>query len=124
MPLPPGTWKVVVNGVEGILDMGQPDVQGNLSGKVFNIPFDGFWDEPAQRITLTVGTGGILPVAASLVFNGYLFITPPNPAVGQDVTATLTGTLQVGPTNPGATFPAATARRNVFGWFAQITQIQ
>src|SRR2546430_8114365 len=64
------------------------------------------------------------PVTAS--FGGHLFRSPANPEPGRDVVATIAGSLHmsVGNLSPG-TFPAiGTSRRNVFGWFAQITEVQ
>jgi hypothetical protein len=59
-------------------------------------------------------------------FEGHLLRSPLNPEPGRDVQATLTGSLRMNAGNLGtAQFPAVpTARRNIFGWFAQITELQ
>jgi hypothetical protein len=126
MPLPTGTWKATVNGAECDFIVEAPNAQGVFQGKMFETPVRGFWDETSQKITFTVTVffGPGFPTIA--FFTGYLFRTPPNAPPGRDVLATVTGSVQanVGDAAPGATFPAlGTARRNVYGWFAQITEV-
>ena len=126
MPLPTGTWKANVNGTEAELSIQAPNQQGIFLGRFFGTDIKGFWDEFSQTImfTLTVVFDNAIPVVAS--FNGHLFRSPPSPAPGQDVVATLCGSLQMSAGSLGAaSFPAiGTSRRNVFGWFAQISEIQ
>lgn len=123
MPLPTGAWKINVNGSEGELVINAaPDGQGQFAGTVLGSTVNGFWDETSQTITFWLSQPPIpiLPVAA--IFKGYLFITPPTPEVGRDVLTTLAGFVQA---NNVLGFPAAVgqSRRNVFGWFAQITVV-
>jgi hypothetical protein len=122
MALPAGTWKTIVSGVETEFVTGSPNPQGQFVGTLFGTPFSGFWDESGQRIAFTFVIGGATPETA--LFVGFLFRTPPNPADGQDTVATLTGTFQTTVSAPDPRFPSATARRNTFGWLAQITEVQ
>ena len=124
MPLPTGIWKINVNGTEDSLTIEvAPNQQGAFSGRFLNTECIGFWDEPSQTITFIrpapAGGGAGTTVA---LFKGYLFRSPPNPPPGQDVVATLAGFVQV--TEGSAFEPAiSTARRNVFGWFAQVPEV-
>jgi hypothetical protein len=127
MPLPAGVWKANINGFERSLQINAPNQSGVLTVQVPGVPdvsFDGFWDEPSQTITFSFtlqwDTPG-KPVVA--MFKGFLFRTPTSPAPGQDTVATLTGFVQMSTaTSLDPTLPA-TSRRNVFGWFAQITEL-
>jgi len=126
MPLPAGTWKATVNGAETDFVIEAPNAQGVFQGSLFDTPIRGFWDETSQRLTftMTVFFGPGFPTIALLT--GYLFRTPPNAPPGRDVVATVTGTVQanVGDAGPAGAFPTlGTARRNVYGWFAQITEV-
>ncbi len=128
MPLPTGTWKANVNGTEAELRIQTPDEQGRLQGQILGSQIIGFWDEVSQTITFTVTevlfAGNAHTIVAS--FKGYLFRSPPNPEPGRDVVATLAGSLQMSVNAAiGIPFPAiGTSRRNVFGWFAQIAELQ
>lgn len=124
MPLSSGTWKANLNGLETVLHLNPPDPSGVISGQLINADFRGFWEESSQKLTfsVTVVFEGAVPVIA--VFTGFLLRTPPTPEPGQDVTATLTGYFQMTPSAPTIPFPAiGTARRNIFGWFANITEV-
>lgn len=123
MPLQAGTWKINVNGSEGdlIIDAA-PDVRGHFAGSVLGRTVNGFWDETTQTITFWPLMPVLLELPVVIIFKGYLFVTPPNPEPGRDVLTTLTGFLQA---NNGAGFPGVVGdtRRNIFGWFAQITVV-
>ena len=126
MPLPVGTWKAIVNGVESDFVVEAPNAEGVFQGQLFATPLRGFWDETAQKMTFTITVffGPGFPTIA--LFVGYLFRTPPNAAPGRDVVAHVAGSVQanVGDAGPGVTFPTlGTSRRNVFGWFAQVTEV-
>jgi hypothetical protein len=99
-----------------------PGHEGFISGGVLGKSFRGLWDEVSQTITLTVRVGGPDDFPTIALFKGYLFISPPNPEPGRDVVVTLSGSVQV---NETGGFPAASgaSRRNIFGWFAQITHV-
>jgi hypothetical protein len=120
MPLPVGIWKMNINGRE--LDFNIQLVQeGTVTSVLLGETQIGFWDEVSQTITFGCTRQLALPPLA--VFKGYLFRSPENPAPGRDVVATLAGSVQVG---AGGFFEAnliASSRRNVFGWFAQITEV-
>ena len=130
MPLPTGRWIININGREMELVI-QQVVEGVFSSILSQaepgappaeLKQTGFWDEVSQTITfgLTEPSGDMPAVA---VFKGYLLRSPENPAPGRDVVATLAGSVQV---TLGA-FPGlpllSSSRRNVFGWFAQITEV-
>jgi hypothetical protein len=126
MPLPTGIWKMNLNGKE--LNFLIASIQGGIfSAQFLDQNQTGFWDEVSQTITFGVsdGQGGLAAVAA---FKGYLFRSPEDPAPGRDVIATLAGSVQVSSVQV-STGPFAKAnlisssRRNVFGWFAQITEV-
>ena len=121
MPLPTGIWKMNVNGKE--LDFLIASVQeGLLSARLFEDNQTGFWDEVSQTITfgLSQGQGGLATV---VVFKGYLYRSPENPAPGRDIVATLTGSVEVSAGSFAAANLITSSRRNVFGWFAQITEV-
>lgn len=121
MPLPTGTWKMNINGKE--LDFTIQSVQeGILSAFILGESHTGFWDEVSQTITFgfSKGQGGSAAVA---VFKGYLFRSPENPAPGRDVVATLAGSVQVSIGSFAEANLITSSRRNVFGWFAQITEV-
>ena len=92
MPLPTGTWKAIVSGAETDFSVEAPNPQGLFVGTLFGTNLSGFWDESSQKMSFT-----FLPVIMRCpeigVFEGYLFRTPPNPAIGQDVVARLAGTV-------------------------------
>jgi len=129
MPLSLGTWQANVNGSECSLMIDSLDQQMNtFSGRLGLVAVTGFWNESAQIITFSFNqlpsSDGILNVA---IFTGYLFRTPINPEPGRDVVATLAGFVQSDALRAysGNNLPIiATARRNIFGWYAQITEIQ
>lgn len=121
MALPAGIWKANVNGREADFAI-QSVEEGRFTATLLGKTFEGFWDEVSQTITFSF-TGVLRPPPeppAIALFKGYLFRTPENPAPGRDVVATLSGSAQV--TGVAEALPG-TARRNVFGWFAQITEV-
>jgi hypothetical protein len=129
MSLPIGTWKATVNGTEGTLILNAPDAKSVITGAMLGKGLTGFWDEVSQTITFSVfiraGGTDADQVLSFALFTGYLLRVPTNPEQGRDVVATLSGsfTMTIASTrNPP--FPdVVTSRRNVFGWFAQITEI-
>jgi hypothetical protein len=130
MSLKIGEWKLNENGLEStlIIDKLNADT-GEISGMVAGEKFTGLWDETSRTISFAVYlSGGTVPPPGSgqiifgQFFKGFLFSTPRNPTPGQDVLWTLTGTLQVTDLPPAQNL-GGNARRNVFGWFAQITEV-
>jgi hypothetical protein len=131
MPLKIGEWKMNENGVEATLYINSvnPDngeVLGSIGGAVG--PVVGIWDETSRAITLAHPISlvplpvGEPPLPPPRVYKGFLFSTPRNAAPGQDVVWTLAGFVQsidVGT----AVGMGGNARRTVFGWFAQITEV-
>lgn len=129
MPLPIGTWTAIVNGAETPLRIDSPDVQGLFTGQIFGGRIKGFWNESAQKIQFAsyAEGGGGTPNPVFGIFEGYLFRVPANPEPGHDVTATLVGSLSASAASLGAgVLPGVvpTARRQNFGWLAQIVEIQ
>ncbi|HKY28027.1 MAG TPA: hypothetical protein VJM12_08785 [Pyrinomonadaceae bacterium] len=119
MPLPSGTWKMNVNGF--LTDLQIQPTQGELFTATLadaGLTFRGFWNEASQSVSFGLPLGE----QSVILFEGYAFRTPITPEPGQDVVVTLAGVVRV---NTGAsfTFLQASARRNVFGWFAQITEL-
>lgn len=127
MPLPAGSWKANLNGTVVDLTIGGVNPQGMVPVTLLTVNTQGFWNEVAQSLSigLVVNFGGGVGTGIVSIFEACLFRSPPNPQAGQDVTATLAGTFRVtaGTVNPGA-FPAIpTSRREVFGWYAQLTEV-
>jgi hypothetical protein len=127
MPLPAGTWKANVNGTAADLTIGGANPQGLVPVTFLNVNTQAFWNEVAQSLSigLVVNFGGGAGVGIVSVFEACLFRSPLNPQAGQDVTATLAGTFRVtAGTLAAGTFPAIpTSRRDVFGWYAQLTEV-
>ena len=96
------------------------------------VPGEGFWNEDAQRLTLSFVictgnvTSNVIPDLTTAVFEGHLFRTPPQAPAGQDVVATLTGSFLVTAHSIATTpvnWPIPNRDRERFGWFATITEI-
>jgi hypothetical protein len=145
MPLLMGNWRLFVGGLPPDVRLVMSDLQpggrfkvsspGALSsrfvqgGMPFPMSGEGFWDEVGQAVSFTVG--GTPPPAPSVpvvvVFAG-LQVAPTlvaDPA--EDQVWTLVGEFRhaltaVPPQLPVA-IPDESARRSVFGWYAQITQV-
>jgi hypothetical protein len=117
MPLPVGLWKMDVNGLEVNLQVqAAPQTQAfTASIDLIEGTINVFWDEASQTITFLCKHEG-----ASAWFKGYLFRTPQAAEPGQDLVATLAGFAQV---EGSILFCTGTSRRNVFGWFAQKTEV-
>ena len=129
MPLPVGTWKINLNGTEASFTITGVDPDGNVSGSLpllFSDGIAGFWDETSQELTLAPLplTEGEHRTILPMIFKGYLLSTPSSPRPGQDVVYTLTGYYQEIVLDPNPSGPRdVSSRRNIFGWFAQITVI-
>ncbi len=126
MPLPVGTWKANLNGTVFDLKIDGVDQQGVFPVNFLNVDTKGFWNEAAQSMALglvVIYAGGGAPIVAH--FEACLFRSPPSAQVGQDVVATLAGTFRVSAGNLAAgAFPGIpSSRRDVFGWYAQITEV-
>jgi hypothetical protein len=118
MPLPTGDWKANVNGVAVDLVINAPNAEGVFDGTLGDVQIRGFWDESSQTISFGLILPTHLPVAPIAMYTASLLRSPAPAAPGQDVTVTLSGSMRTTPDWPGSS-----ARRNVFGWFAQITEI-
>ena len=127
MPLPMGIWKTNINGTEGQLNINSVDQNGNLQMMFGGENVPGFWDEVSQTITFSYVTGGNPPINPSIaLFKGYLFRTPVNAQEGEDLTAILTGFVQLSAGNSNVVFIpfSGSSRRNIFGWMAQIHEVR
>jgi hypothetical protein len=125
MPIPSGDWKGNFNGVEAPIRFNAPNAAGQITGTFSSFEFRGFWDEVGQTVAfpVTVTFEGTVPVVA--LFRGYLFRTSQQAEPGRDVLVSLAGHFELTPTSAAALPFAATgtARRNVFGWFAQFVEV-
>jgi len=113
MPLPIGSWSINQGGVRGQLTINAVDVAGNVTGISPGAAVQdlfGFWNEPAQKLTF-IGGGKF--------FTAYLFVDQFRmPGIVGAKVFTLAGVSTVLPTAIPAI--AATVRRPVSGWYAQI----
>ena len=124
MPIPSGDWKGNFNGVEAPIRFNPPNAAGQITGTFSNFDFRGFWDEVGQTVVfpVTIVFEGATPIIA--LFRGYMFRTPQQAEPGRDVLVSLSGHFEVTPASAVLPFAATgTARRNVFGWFAQIVEV-
>jgi hypothetical protein len=130
MSLKLGEWKMNDNGVEGTFHIVNVNPNsGEVAGTIDGVgEFVGVWDETSRTITLACPVSfaglpvGAPPLPPQRVYKGFLFSTPRNPTPGQDVVWTLAGFVQF--TDVGsAVNMGGNARRTVFGWFAQITEV-
>lgn len=124
MPLPIGTWKANINGLETDLIISGSNAQNIFSGTLINAPLNGFWDEVSQTFSFSITINFVNAIPCVALFKGFLFRTPQNPAPGADVTATLTGSMQI-TVGDGVqpTFAITSSRRHEFGWFANIVEV-
>jgi hypothetical protein len=121
MSLKLGAWKMNENGVEGTLlfQTVDPDT-GAVSGGIEGFgALKGLWDETSRTINFVAFTEA---VSSPRFYKGFLFSTPRNPAPGQDVVWTLAGFVQLIDLGNVVSM-GGNARRTVFGWFAQITEV-
>ena len=123
MSLQSGEWKINDNGVESTLTIGSVNPKnGEVTGQIATVGnFVGVWDETSRAFTFAVPIGGA-GVLVQRFYKGFLFSTPRNPDPGQDVVWTLAGFVQVIDL-PAAIENRGNARRTIFGWFAQITEV-
>jgi hypothetical protein len=122
VPLQLGTWTINVAGAgTTTFQIMAVDSQGNLTGQVGAFPFTGFWDELAQKLTVSLVSAESPIVLQILV--GYFFTDSVNLlGVTGSVIFTLTGYVEnfVPVLNLVVNGPAVTAKQSVFGWYAQI----
>jgi hypothetical protein len=131
MSLKSGDWKMNLNGTEIKVIFHVDPGNGMVSGSIEGLgSLAGLWDETSRTITFACPSTVIAQVGAAEEvaisqrwYKGFLFSTPRNPAPGQDVVWTLTGFVQVNGIADAAQIGGGNARRNVFGWFAQTTEV-
>jgi hypothetical protein len=123
MPLLTGQWRAFVNGLEGDLTIDSVDGNGRVSGELI-VPgvvnpsaqgLVGLWDEASGALTF-FWLGG------EVVFTAHHFQSSSRAEEGRDITHTLAGHCVVRAPGPLGTL-SPTARRQQFGWFAQLTQV-
>jgi hypothetical protein len=102
---------------------------GVVSGSIDGLgSLTGVWDETTRTLTFacpTVGGPNVDQEGQRIIqrwYKGFLFSTPRNPAPGEDVVWTLTGFVQLNDLTAALSM-GGNARRNAFGWFAQITEV-
>lgn len=83
----------------------------------------GFWNEIGQAISFTLHTATPETGSQTLVFTGYQVRPPAGPDPGQDLVWTLVGEFRHAFALRRIELPDESARRFVFGWYAQITQV-
>lgn|SRR5262245_55984951 len=119
MSLKTGDWKMNANGIERLLTISGVDPKGAVSGTL-GLPIFGLWDETSRTLTFGYPAGVSYP--PQHFYKGFLFSTPPTPTPGVDVLWTLAGYFQVCDLQT-AEAHGGNVRRNIFGWFAQITEV-
>jgi hypothetical protein len=116
MPLQTGTWTANLGGSVVQIQINSVDPSGTVLGNVGAAEAGGLWDEDAQKLTLML-TQAQLPPS---LLTGYLFTDSVNTVgVSGSVIFTLAGYCE----NFSAAVALAirpTAKRSVFGWYAQI----
>jgi len=121
MPLPVGLWKANVNGAECELHINEAG--GLVTGSLLNEEIHGSWNETAQSVSFVSLDRSHPPDTFRGFYAGYLFSTPRDAQPGRDILWTLCGTLHATPQWYSSVFRNAHPLRNVFGWYAQISQI-
>ena len=116
MPLQSGSWSANINGNVINLQISAVGPQGAVTA-VFQVAANaasGFWDEDSQKLTLALPSG-----VAQEVYTAYLFTDSINLlGVTGSVIFTLAGFVEC--FQSAAPFVTPTAKRSVFGWYAQI----
>jgi hypothetical protein len=123
MPLQTGKWTANFDGEVTQLQIDSVDNAGHVTGTIGGgYPFSGFWDEDSQHLTFLVFPRPAVPAVAKVqIFVGYLFTDPVNlTGSAGSVFFTLTGYIQDFTSGGFVGSSGATARRSLFGWYAQI----
>jgi hypothetical protein len=145
MPLLMGNWRFFVGGPEVPLTLSDLQASGrfkvsapaSLSGQLFpQLPpqgqfamgGEGFWNEIGQSVSFGLINTTAVNTPVMLVFTGHQVRPAGGGDPAQDQVWTLVGefrhVLAVSPPLPSATpLPDESARRFIFGWYAQITQV-
>jgi hypothetical protein len=134
-----GDWRLFVGGPEVLLNLSNlqaggrfnaasADVSLRLVNNQFFMGGEGFWDEIGQTVSFSLNgrAPGQLPV--TVIFTGHQVAPTAAGDPAQDQIWTLVGEFRHALVGQGAALPPApiqdeSARRSVFGWYAQITQI-
>ena len=132
MSLKTGDWKMNQDGIETKLSINTVVANGTVTGQLSTagiLPggagvnfLAGLWDETSRTLTFAFPHTVQLTEQPRYFYKGFLFSTPRTPTPGIDVVWTLAGYVEVWD-NGVAEFNGGNARRNVFGWFAQITEV-
>ncbi len=109
-PLPtPTKWTINGNSFVGELNITSVDSQGNLTGTVYGQPITGFWDGVSNKITFIRVPANPSASSQYQIYTGFMFRNN-----ATDPTYTLTGYFEA------FSGTGATARRVLYGWFAQV----
>ena len=143
MPLLTGNWRLFVGGPEETLGITDLQPSGNFAASVgpalvlhlfpalggaagpLGMSGRGFWNEVGQAIAFSLRFNMPPLGHQNLLFTGYQVQPPGGADPAQDVVWTLAGEFQhvSGIGAPQTVLPDESARRFVFGWYAQITQV-
>ena len=82
----------------------------------------GFWDETGQAILFSLQCSVAGP-RQTIVFTGYQVHPPTGADPAQDLVWTLVGEFRHGFGSQAVVISDESARRFIFGWYAQITQV-
>jgi spore germination protein YaaH len=105
MALSTGIWNINANGFQSDLTITAVNADGTLQATMFGgQQVVGFWDEPAQKITLIKVESTPIDPSHLQIYTGYLLDASEQ---------TLAGSLEAFAGTGGS------AQRSVFGWFAQ-----
>ena len=137
MTLITGSWKLFTDKKQADLHIDNLTSKGKFTVSINNwltevgipsIQGEGLWDDVSQQITMVVSheieTGGV-----SFIFNGYQIEGPEPVDPAGDILWILMGTYQASPINLGLDvigerIPVETPRRQMLGWYAQITEVK
>jgi hypothetical protein len=138
MPLIQSTWRFFVGGPEVPLAISALQPAGNfevsagpaLCAQLFpqvaappKMTGFGLWNEIGQAISFTLQTATAETGPQTLVFTGYQVHPPEGADPAQDLVWTLVGEFRHAFGGRPILLPDESARRFVFGWHAQITQV-
>jgi hypothetical protein len=118
MTLRNGAWNMNNNGQQATLNITNVADTGLVDGNMLTGALSGLWDETSRTLSFLYVDEHLVP----WFYKGFLFSTPQSPTPGQDVVWTLSGSFQITHFST-LTSLGGNARRSVFGWYAQVTEV-